>query len=142
MLDYPDGEKLDRDAIIGVICDIWIPAARPDVIRLDNVQRLQTKLVLQGANIPITADAEETLHRRGILSIPDFIANAGGVICAAVEYHGGSRAQALATIDEKIRANTTEVLAAAERNRTLPRHAALVLAEHRIRSAMGLRRWG
>ena len=43
------------------------------------------------------------MHKHGILSIPDFIANAGGVICAAVEYHGGNQEQALATIEEKIR---------------------------------------
>lgn len=141
VLDYPSGEKLDRDAIVGVACDIWIPAARPDVIHARNVERLRTRLVLQGANIPIAAEAEEALHQRGILSIPDFIANAGGVICAAVEYHGGSRSQAFAMIDEKIRANTAEVLAAAERDHILPRCAAVALAERRVRSAMALRRW-
>jgi len=46
------------------------------------------------------------MHEHGILSFPAFIANAGGVICAAVEYHGGNQAQALATIEEKIRLNT------------------------------------
>jgi glutamate dehydrogenase/leucine dehydrogenase len=51
------------------------------------------------------------MHAHGILSIPDFIANAGGVICAAVEYHGGTQHQAMRTIEEKIRANTAEMLA-------------------------------
>ena len=83
--DYPTGEKLDRDAVIDVACDIWIPAARPDVVREDNVERLRTKLVLQGANIPLTPGAEKALHDRGVLVIPDFIANAGGVICAAMD---------------------------------------------------------
>ena len=110
MCDYPGGEKLDRDAVIDVECDIWIPAARPDVIREDNVARLRTKLVLQGANIPFTPGAEKILHERGVLVIPDFIANAGGVICAAMEYRGATESQAFQVIEEKIRANTEAVL--------------------------------
>ncbi|MGZ8483511.1 MAG: Glu/Leu/Phe/Val family dehydrogenase, partial [Candidatus Binatia bacterium] len=93
--DYPDGEKLAVDAVIDIECEIWIPAARPDVIRRDNVARLKTKLVPQGANIPFTAEAERILHKAGTLVLPDFIANAGGVICASVEYHGGTQSQAL-----------------------------------------------
>ena len=63
-------------------------------------------MILQGTNIPATDEAERWMHEHGILSFPAFIANAGGVICAAVEYHGGNQAQALATIEEKIRLNT------------------------------------
>lgn len=138
---YPKGRRLGRDEIVAVACDIWIPAARPDVIHRDNVQRLQTRLVLQGANIPATQEAEQILHERGILSIPDFIANAGGVICAAVEYHGGSEASALATIAEKVGRNTREVLRDARERGVQPRAAATALAERRVREAMMLRRW-
>ena len=137
--DYPDGEKLGVDAIIDVECEIWIPAARPDVIRKDNVHRLKTKLVPQGANIPFTPEAERILHEKKVLVLPDFIANAGGVICASVEYHGGTQAQALQTIEEKIRANTEEVLANAKKSGTLPRQAAVALAEARVKIAMGFR---
>ena len=140
VVDYPDGEKLDADAVIDVECEIWIPAARPDVIRKDNVNRLKTKLVPQGANIPFTPEAERILHEKGTLVIPDFIANAGGVICASVEYHGGTEAQALATIEEKIRANTSIVLEESAKTKTLPREAATALAERRVRSAMGYHR--
>jgi glutamate dehydrogenase (NAD(P)+) len=57
VIDYPDGPGVNKDtaeAIIDVACDIWIPAARPDVIREDNVDRLQTSMVVSGANIPMT----------------------------------------------------------------------------------------
>ena len=134
--DYPEGEKLSVDAIIDVECEIWIPAARPDVIRKENVHRLKTKLVPQGANIPFTAEAERILHEKYVLILPDFIANAGGVICASVEYHGGTQAQALQTIQEKIFANTEEVLANSKKNGTLPRQAAVEMAEARVRKAM------
>jgi glutamate dehydrogenase (NAD(P)+) len=96
--------------VIDIPCEIWIPAARPDVIHAGNVARLQAKLVAEGANIPCTAEAEEALAARGILVLPDFIVNAGGVICAAVEYRGGTQTTALALIDEKIRTNTAAMV--------------------------------
>jgi glutamate dehydrogenase/leucine dehydrogenase len=82
------------------------------------------------------ARAERILDEKGTLVIPDFIVNAGGVICASVEYHGGTQTQVLQTIEEKIRANTEEVLANAKRNGSLPRQAAVELAETRVRKAM------
>ena len=140
--DHPRGEKRDVDAIVDVECDIWIPAARPDVIREDNVARLRTRLVLQGANIPFTPGAERSLHDRGVLVVPDFIANAGGVICAAMEYHGATESQAFQVIQEKIRANTLAVLEGAKAHGVLPRAAAVALAEARVRDAMTYRRFG
>lgn len=100
--DYAAGRKSNRDAIIDIDCDIWIPAARPDVIRDDNVHRLKAKLVIEGANIPITLSAEKILHEKGVICVPDFVANAGGVICAAMEYQGASQAAAFSAIEEKI----------------------------------------
>lgn len=139
--DYPAGERLDRDAVIDIECDIWIPAARPDVLHEDNVERLKTRLLLEGANIPITLGAEKSLHERGVLCVPDFIANAGGVICAAMEYQGASQAAAFETIEEKLRRNTGLVLKAAVDKRMLPRDAAVQLALERVHKAMGFRRW-
>jgi glutamate dehydrogenase (NAD(P)+) len=139
--DYGDGHRLDRDAILDVDCDIWIPAARPDVVREDNVNRLKTRLVLQGANIPFTAGAEQSLHERGVLVIPDFIANAGGVICAAMEYRGATQTAAFAAIEEKIRANTGAVLDAVTAKRVSPRQAALDLATAQVKRAMSYRRF-
>jgi glutamate dehydrogenase (NAD(P)+) len=142
VLDYPGGEKLGPDAVLDVECDIWIPAARPDVVREDNVSRLRTKLVVQGANIPFTAGAEKVLHERGVLVVPDFIANAGGVICAAMEYRGATQSQAFAVIEEKLRANTRQVLEQAAKNKRLPREAAMSLAVASVKRAMAHRRWG
>ena len=139
--EHTSGTRSGRDAILDVPCDVWIPAARPDVITADNAARLQTKLVLQGANVPCTRAAEEALHARGVLVVPDFIANAGGVICAAMELHGATRDAAFAAIAEKITANTEAVLASAQRNRLLPRDAATQLATRRVRDAMATRRF-
>jgi glutamate dehydrogenase (NAD(P)+) len=141
VVDHGTGRVLDGDAIVDVACDIWIPAARPDALRADNVGRLQARLVAQGANIAVSEEAERQLHERGILSLPDFIANAGGVICAAVEYRGETQSTALAEIDEKIRRNTTDVLRTAADSGAVPRQAANALAERRVRNAMTYRRW-
>jgi len=124
-----------------VECDIWIPAARPDVVHEGNQGQLRTKLVVQGANIPFTEGAERALHERGVLVVPDFIANAGGVICAALEFHGAAQGQVFGVIEEKIRANTQQVLEESAARRVSPREAALDLAARRVRAAMGLRRW-
>ena len=140
--DYPGGEKLGRDAVIDIACDIWIPAARPDVVREDNAWRLRTTLVLQGANIPFSPGAEQALHDRGVLIVPDFIANAGCVICAAMEYRGAIEAQAFQAIEEKIRANVEAVLTEAAATRAPPRQAAMRLARTRIEEAMRYRRFG
>jgi glutamate dehydrogenase (NAD(P)+) len=139
--DYSDGTRLDRDAVIDIECDIWIPAARPDVINEDNVHRLKTRLVVEGANIPFTHGAEHILHEKGVLCVPDFIANAGGVICAAMEYHGSTQSAALQSIEEKLRRNTEQVLETARHKKILPRQAAMAMAEERVRKAMGFRRW-
>lgn len=141
LADHAAAERLGPEAILGVPCDIWIPAARPDVVHGGNVGRLQARIVAQGANIPMTAEAEAALHARGVLVLPDFIANAGGVICAATEYAGGTEVQARALIAEKVAENIRAVLAESHRAGTLPRQAAMALAQGRLRAAMGLRRY-
>ena len=141
LCDAPGGKRLDGDAVIDIPCDIWIPAARPDVIHAGNAARLRARLVAEGANIPCTPEAEAMLAERGVLVLPDFIANAGGVICAAVEYRGGNEAAAFAEIDDKIRRNTRAVLERIAGRGTLPRAAALALATARLERAMAARRW-
>jgi glutamate dehydrogenase/leucine dehydrogenase len=138
--EFAGARVIARDALIGVPCEIWIPAARPDTLTADNVGALQTRLVIQGANIPATEPAERWMHAHRILSVPDFIANAGGVICAAIEYHGGTQSQAFAAIEERIRANTRETLERARVEGGLPRDAATRMARARVVEAMRYRR--
>jgi glutamate dehydrogenase (NAD(P)+) len=140
LADFNDGKTIDPAELIAVECDVWIPAARPDVITEENAPRMNTRVVAQGANIPASAKAEKILAERGILVIPDFVANAGGVICAAVEYHQGSETQAMATIEEKIRSNVAAVLTRASDTGDLPRTVALAIARERVHRAMTFRR--
>jgi glutamate dehydrogenase (NAD(P)+) len=138
---YEEGEALGPDALLSAPCDIFIPAARPDVLRADNVDGLDCKLVVEGANIPATAEAERRLFERGIVAAPDFIANAGGVICAAVEYAGGDATAAFAAIEEKIGRNMRVIVARADAAGVSLRDAATTLVEERLRKMIATRRF-
>ena len=140
VVDASFGEKRGRDAVIEADCDILVPAARPDVITESNASRVKARLIAQGANIPATDAAEVLLHERGILCLPDFIVNAGGVICASVEYHGGSEAAALALIEERVARNTQDVLEFARKQDVTPRAAARALVDARVSRLMSYRR--
>jgi glutamate dehydrogenase/leucine dehydrogenase len=133
---FAGGVSISHAELIGVECEIWIPAARPDVLREENVDRLNALLVAEGANIPASEAAERRLEERGVLVLPDFVANAGGVICAAVEYHGGSQQEALQAISEKLRENTREVLERTRASGLLPREVARGIARERVETAM------
>jgi glutamate dehydrogenase/leucine dehydrogenase len=137
---FPGGEAIARDEIVAVDCDVFVPAARGDAITGANVDRVKAQVVLPGANIAVTADAEATLHERGVFVMPDFVANAGGVICASVEYQGGTETQAFAAIDERIRANTADIIRVARSDGVAPRLAAERLARRRVESALGWQR--
>lgn len=141
VIEHRPAEVIDAGALVSLPCDIWIPAARPDVLRANNVDRLQCKLVVQGANVPATPEAERRMFERGVISVPDFIANAGGVICAATEYGGGGEAAAFAAIEEKIGRNTRLTLEHSRDMRAPPLDAATALAVDRLRKMMRLRRW-
>ncbi len=137
---FPDGEPVDHESLLGFPCDILLPAARPDVLTATNAGQVQATVVLEGANIPATPEAEALLHERGVLVVPDVVANAGGVICAAVEHRGGTRTEAFALIEEKIRANTGVVIARAREGGVPPRTAAEAFARERIAEARRYRR--
>jgi glutamate dehydrogenase (NAD(P)+) len=139
--EHGAGQRVGAAELVALPCEIWIPAARPDAIGIEEAARLQARLVVPGANIAVTAEAERRLAARGVLCLPDFIANAGGVICAAMEWRGATEAAAFAAIEERIRANTEAVLGAVQSRGVLPREAAVDLASERLRRAMQTRRF-
>ncbi len=84
---FPGGEEvLDREQFWGVDCDILVPAALEQQINVSNAHRIRAKLILEGANGPTTPEADDILHERGVLVVPDVIANAGGVTVSYFEW--------------------------------------------------------
>jgi len=142
-------EKLSRyeiypkEKIFDVKSDVFIPAASSDTINSETAPKLikaGTKLVIEAANIPTTAEAEKILIQSGVWVIPDFIVNAGGVIGSYVEYKGGTEKEAFDLINYKISVNVKLVLTLVQQNSLTPRKIAQEIAKTRVKRAMLLRR--
>jgi glutamate dehydrogenase (NAD(P)+) len=83
---FTGGEALDPNTIFEMPVDILVPAALENQITIDNVDKIKAKLIVEGANGPTTPDAHQSLHKRGILVIPDILANSGGVTTSYFEW--------------------------------------------------------
>ena len=84
---YPDAQLLeDGAALLEADCDILIPAALEGVINLSNADRVKAPLIIEAANGPVTAGADEILRKKGCVIIPDMYANAGGVTVSYFEW--------------------------------------------------------
>jgi len=83
---FPGAEPIADDAFWDVECDILIPAALEQQITEANAGRIRARMVIEGANGPTTPAADDILHERGILVLPDVIANAGGVTVSYFEW--------------------------------------------------------
>src|SRR5436853_3651532 len=86
VVNFPDSEAIDGQAILELQCDILIPAALENQITLDNADRIRARILAEAANGPTTPDADAVLHERGIMVIPDILANAGGVTVSYFEW--------------------------------------------------------
>jgi glutamate dehydrogenase (NAD(P)+) len=84
---YPDAQLVfEGIAVLEKECDILIPAALEGVITRDNAPRIEARLIIEAANGPITAGADEILRNKGVVIIPDLYANAGGVTVSYFEW--------------------------------------------------------
>jgi glutamate dehydrogenase (NAD(P)+) len=83
---FPGAEPISNTAVLEVPCDILVPAALENQITLQNAERVKARIVAEAANGPTTPDADLVLHNRGIMVIPDVLANAGGVTVSYFEW--------------------------------------------------------
>lgn len=132
VVNYQPGEVLANEKIVGIDADIFVTAAIADLVTADNVNEIKAKLIVEGSNIPMAHELEEELHKKGVWIIPDFVANAGGVISSWHEYEGGKEEDVFRIISEKIIANTKKMLEQSKQTGESPRKAALHIAKKRV----------
>jgi glutamate dehydrogenase (NAD(P)+) len=144
MLSDLDGyDILNKNQIFEFDSDIFIPAAMGNVIVDDTVTKILdhgVKIVVEAANLPTTKKADEYLNSNGVWVIPDFLANAGGVIGSFVEYQGRTEKEAFDLIRYKISKNIKNILTQAIVNGENPRLLALELSKQLVYRAMLLRK--
>ncbi|MDH4212340.1 MAG: Glu/Leu/Phe/Val dehydrogenase [Candidatus Thorarchaeota archaeon] len=134
--NYKQGTVLGRDAILGIDCDIFVPCAVGDVINEGTWPSIKAKMIVEGANNATRPISERQLFENGVVIIPDFLANAGGVIGSYVEYKNGNEEEAFAMIESKIKKNTELVVRDAMDRKLTPRQVALEIAQTRVLDAM------
>jgi len=85
--DYPYYEKkISNDELLTSDVDVLVPAAVENVITEENAPKVRAKLIVEGANGPTTAEAEKVLVERGVVIVPDILANSGGVVMSHIEW--------------------------------------------------------
>ncbi len=84
--DFDAAEAIDPDDLLAVPCDVFLPAALGGMIHEGNADRMQCRVIVEGANSPTTPAADEILTDKGVYIIPDVMANAGGVVCSYFEW--------------------------------------------------------
>lgn len=136
VVDYQAAKKIVRDSIYELQADILIPAAVADVINEKNVNKVKAKIIVEGANIPIQEKYEEKLRQKGVLVVPDIIANSGGVISSYAEYKGYHPKKMFDLVEKKIVKMTKLVLDESKKKNLSPRQVAQEIAEKRVREAM------
>ncbi|OGY21947.1 MAG: hypothetical protein A2126_00985 [Candidatus Woykebacteria bacterium GWB1_45_5] len=127
-----DGEELSSEDIVTLNVDILIPAAYHETITAENVNEVKAKLIVEAANLAVKPDAEVTLYKKGVLVVPDIVANAGGVISSYAEYRGYNPKQMFTLIERKIKRNLGTVLGKSKAEKITPRQAALKIALDRL----------
>lgn len=136
VINYKSGNAIKCEELFELPVDIIIPSAIPNAINEKNVEKITAKIIVEGANIPATPEIEQKLYKRGILVVPDFVANAGGVISSYVEYTGGKKEEMFRMVESKVKRNTQIVLRHAKDLRVKPRDAAMDIAVRRVKDAM------
>jgi glutamate dehydrogenase/leucine dehydrogenase len=129
---YGEGTIQLAHDVVALDCDVLVTAAIPDLIQKNDVPRIKAKLIVEGSNIPMSIETEQLLHNKGVLVVPDFVANAGGVISSWVEYIGKDQKFMFKSVQEKIVRNTEEVLKRSEKEQKAPRFIAEALAKERV----------
>lgn len=145
--DHPGVRAISNAELLALDVDVLAPCALEGQIRADNAGQIRARMVVEGANGPTTPDADKILYDRGILVVPDVLANAGGVTVSYFEMVQNSYGYYwdLATVQERLARIMTEafheVYEMTDRFQVDPRMGAYLLAVNRVAEAVRLRGW-
>lgn len=145
---YEKGKKISNEELLELNVDLLLPCAIEGVITKENASKIKAKIVVEGANGPVTREADKILFDKGIVVVPDILASAGGVIMSHIEWMnnktGGliSESDAINMLKSKLLSSTRKVLDYWNKNSGIDmRLAAYSLAVSRVVEAMKLRGW-
>jgi glutamate dehydrogenase/leucine dehydrogenase len=120
--------------ILTAPANILVTAAIPDLVTTQNVHQVKHKLIVQGSNICMSPAIESKLDARDTLIVPDFVANAGGVISSYVEHIGGTPNTMFKMVEGKIKKNVKAMFVEMDRTQIAPRDAAMRIAMERVKA--------
>jgi glutamate dehydrogenase/leucine dehydrogenase len=143
--NFPGSTKINPADVLTAQVDILVPAALENQITADNAGKLRCKLISEGANGPITPEADAILEKKGIVVIPDILCNAGGVTVSYFEWvqnrmgYYWSENEVNQRLEEKMVASFNDVLEVAKTHKVSLRVAAFMLAIGRVVDVVQLR---
>jgi glutamate dehydrogenase (NAD(P)+) len=139
------GDALGQNELLEHPCDVLVPAAREEQITAENAPRIKAKIITEGANGPTVASADPILQSKGIMVIPDILANAGGVTVSYFEWvqdrmgYFWTLDRVNRRLDRLMRASFDAVFASAEKHHTTLRIGAYVLAIDKVAKTLKVR---
>lgn len=142
---FKGAEKITNDELLTVDCDVLIPAAREDRITKRNAADIKAKLIVEGANGPTTSSADPILDSKGVLVVPDILANAGGVTVSYFEWvqnrmgYAWSEETVNERLEEKMKTAFDHVYATSQKHQISMRLASYVLAIDKVAKTLRLR---
>ncbi len=145
VVDYQGGTVTTNEALLETPCDILVPAALENQITAENADRINAKVIVELANGPTTPEADEVLYKKGIVVLPDILANAGGVTVSYfewaqnVEAHSWTEAEVEEHLRNAMKTNAEEVIQRAKKYNVNNRLAAYILAIERASKRIKLR---
>jgi glutamate dehydrogenase/leucine dehydrogenase len=141
VVGMPGTSRISNDDLLALKCDILVPAALENAITLNNVDQIKAKIVAEAANGPTTPHADEVLARKGIMLLPDILANAGGVTASYFEWVQDLQsffwpaAEVNSKLESVMRRAFLDVHEMTRKHRTHMRTGAYILAVGRVADA-------